>query len=506
MKIYFDKINKIRREKGLSIEGLCKLTGITRTSLWRWEKEKQIPSEMNMIKLAQVLDVSVREISDMKDLKLVEKQNFSNAVDSWKLLGKMDYSKQKDKFDNILNELNELNSNVTQTKIIINALKSSIDIIFYIKDSNLKYLIASNSFIKNLNLNNNYEVFGKSDFDFFSKQEAERNNEEDKEILKGNNSIVYKEGFILGSRKKKWALIKKQPVMNSETKIVGVIGIYIDISDKKTVEEKRDILVKLLDKHPFIIGVLNLDKQDGEILYINDAVENKTGYSKEEFQKLGNRRMNEMYVYPPDMAELKLQYSGFPEKFPTRTIIRMMDSENQTFWVENIADLITHNNKKYGIGINRDCTFEKQSVLNEYVAYEMLDKFTDNENYILWSIQVNKRGKLKLLYLSNSFDKITGYKKVDFTKKPEPEHRCFDVPYFENDKLHKKTITDIIHPDYKNLIKRTVKCGKTSNNFKFKIITANNKILALETNASKKEVAGLNTVYFGRAEIIQKII
>ena len=77
-----------------------------------------------------------------------------------------------------------------------------MDIIFYIKDSNLNYLIASDSFLKNLKLNGNYKVVGKNDSDFFPEREAKINNKEDKEILNSFNASIYKEGLIPGSRKK----------------------------------------------------------------------------------------------------------------------------------------------------------------------------------------------------------------------------------------------------------------------------------------------------------------
>ena len=104
MNVYYDKIEKIRNKRGLSIDGVCRLTGITRTTLWRWEKGKQTPSETNMLKLARVLDVSVNEISDMQESSIIERQDFTNAVDSWQLLTQMDKKQQKDKFANIMTE------------------------------------------------------------------------------------------------------------------------------------------------------------------------------------------------------------------------------------------------------------------------------------------------------------------------------------------------------------------------------------------------------------------
>jgi transcriptional regulator with XRE-family HTH domain len=509
MKLYFEKINRIRKDKGLSVTGLCKLSEITRATLWNWENTKQIPNEANVRKLAKALNVGVDEISDLKEIDNRVNHDFSNAVDSWELLTQMDKNSQENKFHNILKELSGLNNNITQAKTIINALTSSMNIIFYIKDSNLNYLIASNSFISNLKLNPNYKVFGKRDDDFFSIREAKLNYLEDKEILENNNSI-YREDYIPGSRKKKWGLIKKQPVLNSEGKTVGVIGIFIDITDKKTAEEKRDIFMHLLDEFPFIIALAPTATNNGmgvKLSYVNKTVERLTGIPMKEIYANNTEYISNKIVYTdPTGISIKEMIQNADsqklfEKDSFYNIIRVILND-KIKWNKGINQTAKYNGVEYAIAIDMDITEEKEkeSEINTY--QQIIEELIDDKQTITWGAKLLDNGKIYLFHISHNFEEITGYRRIDFIDQTPIDEVQLGIPLNRDPYENKKQVFTFIHPDYHELIKKAVKSGKISQLFQFKIITSSKKALTLKTTLSRKEIAGLNTVYFGKAEIV----
>jgi transcriptional regulator with XRE-family HTH domain len=56
---------KLKRiKKGLTVIELAKKVGITRTSLYNYEKGKQFPSPTIIAKIAQVLDCDIKELID----------------------------------------------------------------------------------------------------------------------------------------------------------------------------------------------------------------------------------------------------------------------------------------------------------------------------------------------------------------------------------------------------------------------------------------------------------
>ena len=93
-------------------------------------------------------------------------------------------------------------------------------------------------------------MYNHKDADFFSEIEAKQNTEEDKQVILSGKAL-HREGFIPGSRKKKWGMISKIPFFDSSKKVAGVMGYFIDI----TVRRKNEILIQ-----KFVKGISMLDE------------------------------------------------------------------------------------------------------------------------------------------------------------------------------------------------------------------------------------------------------
>ena len=502
MKIYYDRIKQLRKEKGLSVNGLCLLAHITRGTLWKWENGKQFPKIQNVKNLAQALNISISEISDIAGDITFGKEDFTNAVDSWQVLANMNKSQQQDKYQQLLNSIASLNSDISQTKVIINAFLSSVNSIFYIKNSNLKYIIASNSFLKNSKLNSNFNVFGKRDSDFFPEKEAIKNSEQDSMVLSTGKSIIDIEDYIPGSRKKTWGLISKHPVFDSDNKIIGVLGVLFDITDRKKAEKKREMLEILLDYVPNIIGFSAEESKDKH-LYFNKSIE-KLGHSIDWFYKMGLEYVVNTCMHPDDAIELK-RIKFFTKKrklYPSRHKFRLKVNEKYR-WYEQLNTHINYHNEWHEIGINRDCTEEKQLKTENEAHMQMFEEYLTNSDTVAWSACL-KNNDLKFTYISKNIYSIAGYPKEDFFKPKMPCSFTLIYPddYPEEKKPSaKRSLLSIIHPDYHSSINNMLKINKIPSKLKLKIITLDSKIMPLETTISKKEVAGLNTVYFGKAKL-----
>lgn len=74
-KFYDEKLYEIRKSKGLSQEELAEKVGVSRQTIHCWESGKSLPDTENIIKLCQVLDISISDISDgIKVNKMPSKQ------------------------------------------------------------------------------------------------------------------------------------------------------------------------------------------------------------------------------------------------------------------------------------------------------------------------------------------------------------------------------------------------------------------------------------------------
>ena len=531
MKIFFDKIAQIRKDKGLSVLGMCKLAGITRASLWKWEKGLQNATEQSIRNLAQALGVSANIISDLKEEHSISTQNLSTVAGSWDAIANLDDSHQNTNYHSLLEGLTKLNNDISQAKIIINALVSSMETIFYIKDKDLNYIVASDSFLNNLNLKPGYKIYKKSDIDFFSKKEAEINIRQDEQVFKTGEPIKQLEMHIPGSRKKKWGLISKYPILDSQKKISGIIGVVVDITDRKHQEERRELLEAMLDKAP--VGVTMLKYGDEKFNYINKSIDSVAETpvtmfwenSREFFGVSDIPPHEELETLTTDKAlsllhkeEKKLYNKLYSDKnsyfIPFKLKLKFIFDEFGDpkryikNWLEIIEGIFKSNNQKFKIQFWRNINEQKQKELESEIRADIIDNLMKNSEEIIWTAEIKNNTPI-FTYLSDNSKKFTGYSISDFNDiKPTDDITQVSV-IFPNDApkpnlyINKKSVFDIIHSDYHRQIKIALTRNRMQENYRFKLLSVDNKVLNMKTSISKKEVYALNTVYYGKAKVIK---
>lgn len=86
------------------------------------------------------------------------------------------------------------------------------------------------------------EVIGKTDFELGWKEgEAELFYQGDREIMFGNNKVNVEETLLQPDGSKKIMLVSKVPVFDKDEKCIGVLGVSVDITDRKKMEQ--DLIV-----------------------------------------------------------------------------------------------------------------------------------------------------------------------------------------------------------------------------------------------------------------------
>lgn len=121
----------------------------------------------------------------------------------------------------------------------LQVLMDYIPFTIYFKDLDGKFTKINKAQTKFLGLDKPEDAIGKTDFDFFSYQTALSTFEDEKQILSTGIPMIEKveelkdaEGNI------SWASATKIPVKDNFGNITGLVGISIDITEKKRAEEK----------------------------------------------------------------------------------------------------------------------------------------------------------------------------------------------------------------------------------------------------------------------------
>jgi len=81
-------------------------------------------------------------------------------------------------------------------------------------------------------------VLGKDDFALFPRESAEHFFEDDQLVLRTGTPVINREEYFLDEKGgKRWLLTTKLPLRNEEGEITGLVGIGIDITERKRAED-----------------------------------------------------------------------------------------------------------------------------------------------------------------------------------------------------------------------------------------------------------------------------
>jgi glucokinase len=121
-----------------------------------------------------------------------------------------------------------------------NTLRAIIDNIpdnIYLKDRKCRFTKMNRAIIEWFGYKNEEQVLGKTDFDIFSDEHAQRAYDNEQEIMRTGKSLLnYEEKETWEDGSITWVSTSKVPLKNARGGIVGIIGISRDITDAKLAE------------------------------------------------------------------------------------------------------------------------------------------------------------------------------------------------------------------------------------------------------------------------------
>lgn len=136
----------------------------------------------------------------------------------------------------------------SDSQLLSSLLKETPDFIYF-KDLDCNFIKGSKALCDHLNLNEQNELIGKSDFDFFEDKAAIEKRSQEQEVMKSGIPIYsLEEKSTQHNGKLDWVLTSKTPLKDAHGNIVGVQGISKDITIyKKSQLELEKAQEKLID-------------------------------------------------------------------------------------------------------------------------------------------------------------------------------------------------------------------------------------------------------------------
>lgn len=247
-----------------------------------------------------------------------------------------------------------------------NLLRSIIDNLplnVYVKDLESRKTLINKAELEYLGFKDEKEGLGKSDFETFGEEFAKTFVEEDQSVFRTGKAIINKETLIEDpSKRRVWYLLSKIPLVNENGVVEGLIGISVDITQQKLVQEQlsaSELMFKnLAENVPGVVYQLCVDA-DGKshFLFLSSKMEEIFGINFDH-----KERNISKYIYQED----KQTYLDSFSKVTTNKINwnyegRLQSDNGEIKWFQGISSPTVIGDKTYFNGILLDITERKNS-------------------------------------------------------------------------------------------------------------------------------------------------
>ncbi|HJO94063.1 MAG TPA: PAS domain S-box protein [Victivallales bacterium] len=404
-----DKLIALIKKRRWKVVDFCSQIGISRSTLYGWKNTGSVPQEALIREIAELLEVRVSEISDLKDSKKDEIfNNISNLITSFNSIEEI--NRHKKRYDDVISVIEEAKNETLKINTIIKALFSSIGSHIYIKDPELNYIMANDKFKDGLGLCKAFNITGKNDYGIYSHKDANNVIDKDHVILKTLLPQINNECKLPGSRNKIDCLESRYPILDDNGNLLGIIGTYDDITEQKKATSNQAILAAALNKSKDAhwMGTWNDKKEQLDYIFISDKAFLdifEIPMRTDEDRKLSIYRIKDMIdrsnIFPEETNELRDLRKHKNENGHIMTIeYKIVTSSGKIKWIRDSRNKF--NKVWYGVFSDITNTMNLHSCL-------------DTPNEIIFVGRENlKTFEYKCDFVNNKTEEIYGIPKQEF--------------------------------------------------------------------------------------------
>lgn len=180
---------------------------------------------------------------------------------------------------------------LNESKLLFSRLIESLPQNVYAKDIDGRFIFANRQYLSTMNVTLD-ELVSKTDYELHPSELAEKYRADDRLVMENNQVMEFEEEHQVIGKDKTYIQIIKAPFYNSNKKVIGVLGIFWDITRKKETEnalrksEQRYLSLFNNMTEGFALHVVVYDEKDNPVDYrfldVNRAFETLTGLRRDE--------------------------------------------------------------------------------------------------------------------------------------------------------------------------------------------------------------------------------
>lgn len=246
-----------------------------------------------------------------------------------------------------IRERKKMEAEVTHEQELLHKLMNNIPDLIYFKNRESEFTRINKAQADFLGAGSPEEAIGKSDFDYFSRDFAQKTFEEEQTILKTGESIINNvEKVSWGDDEDIWLSTTKVPFWDDDGKITGLVGVTRDLTRRKKAEEElqealreketllRELYHRTKNNMQVIQSMLQLqmmDEEDEHILEVFTETSNRIRTMALVHQRLyesKNLSSIDMSRFLSDLADLIL--GSYTEMGVNVEVFKNLDSIDLT--------------------------------------------------------------------------------------------------------------------------------------------------------------------------------
>ena len=133
---------------------------------------------------------------------------------------------------------------LAREQYLLRALMDTTPDYIYFKDRESRFLRASLSLVRQFGFEDESRVVGKTDYDFFPREQARRKREDEQDIMRTGRMLKEEEKETGIDLPDTWVYSIKLPLKDIDGEIVGTFGISRDVTEMKGKEERIERLLE----------------------------------------------------------------------------------------------------------------------------------------------------------------------------------------------------------------------------------------------------------------------
>ncbi|MGB4063634.1 MAG: bacteriohemerythrin [Azonexus sp.] len=262
--------------------------------------------------------------------------------------------------------LNEAKAALEESKHLLEAVVENVPVRIFWKNCALDYLGCNPAFARDAGKVLPQELIGRSDYEMGWAPEADLYRADDRKVIEsGIPKLNYEEPQTTPDGKAIWLRSSKVPLKGSNNEIIGVLGIYDDITERKSgVDALRESEERLR------LALLAANQAWFDLDISTGAVVVSPNYARmlgEEAGKFKSSLANWLdHIHPDDIAMLKQQFDRCLKYPGAQTMeYRRRTRAGNWIWMQSVGEVVERDGENRPvrmIGIHTDISERKKSL------------------------------------------------------------------------------------------------------------------------------------------------